>query len=76
MWGKPAEEVTMPELLMGLAKWEAEMPKDPHERNFHDLKRDQDGKFSDDDLAELITASIEDCAGELEYKIFHGMRWI
>ena len=63
MWGKPSEDVSMPELLMGLAKWEAEMPQDPHERNFNNLKREPDGRFNDDELVDIITDSIEDVAG-------------
>ncbi|KAL9089341.1 MAG: hypothetical protein Q9159_002557 [Coniocarpon cinnabarinum] len=63
MWGKPADEVSMPELLGGLAKWEAEMPDDPHERDFHGLMREDNGKFSDDELVDLVCDSIEDVAG-------------
>lgn len=53
----------MPELLAGLSKWEAEMPDDPQKREFAGLKRQEDGKFSDDDLVEIITSSVEDVAG-------------
>lgn len=63
MWGKPADEVSMPELLGGLAKWEAEMSEDPFERDFHGLMRGENGNFSDDELVDLICDSIEDVAG-------------
>lgn len=63
MWGKSADQVSMPELLAGLARWETEMPEDPFERDFHGLMRDESGKFSDDELVDLICDSIEDVAG-------------
>nr|POE79518.1 linoleate 10r-lipoxygenase [Quercus suber] len=53
VWGKPAEDVTMPELMAGLHKLEATMPKDPFERDFNDMKRGADGKFNDDELVEI-----------------------
>lgn len=63
MWGKSADELSMQELMMGLHKWEQAMPKDPFEREFAELKREADGRYSDDDLVEIITSSIEDVAG-------------
>lgn len=63
LFGKEASEISTPELLMGLKKWEETMPKDPVERNFNNLKRDDKGKFNDDDLVEIMTSSIEDVAG-------------
>lgn len=63
MFGKPASDISMPEMLMGLHKWEVEMPEDPFQRPFHDLKRGPDGRFNDDELVEILTASVEDCAG-------------
>ena len=63
MFGRPPEEISMPEMLAGLSKWRAEMPEDPFERDFHGLMRDEDGKFSDDELVDLICDSVEDCAG-------------
>ena len=64
MFGKPVDEISMPEMLGGLAKWEQTMPEDPMERNFNKLKRGPDGKFNDDELVEIITESIEDVAGK------------
>ena len=64
MFGKDAGDVSMPEMLAGLHKWEMEMPEDPADRGFNNLKRGPDGKYSDDDLVEIITSSIEDVAGK------------
>ncbi|KAL2052222.1 hypothetical protein ABVK25_007381 [Lepraria finkii] len=63
LFGKDAEDISMQELLQGLGKWEQSLPKDPQKRPFADLQRDADGKFSDDALVEILTSSIEDCAG-------------
>ena len=63
LFGKEAEQVSLPELLQGLGKWEAGLPKDPQKRPFAGLKRDADGKLPDDELVELLTSSIEDTAG-------------
>lgn len=53
----------MPELLQGLGKWEHSLNKDPQKRDFQKLQRDANGKFSDDDLARILTESVEDVAG-------------
>ncbi|KAH6847782.1 heme peroxidase [Chaetomium sp. MPI-CAGE-AT-0009] len=63
LFGKPGDEVTVPELIMGFGKFEARIPADPAERPFNKFKRGPNGKFSDDDLVECITSGIEDCAG-------------
>ncbi|KAF2200007.1 putative fatty acid oxygenase PpoC [Delitschia confertaspora ATCC 74209] len=63
MFGKSASEVSMHELLQGLGKWAAGLDKDPQKRPFANLVRGFDGKYSDDDLVQIITESIEDCAG-------------
>lgn len=63
MFGKPASEVPMDELLRGLAKWDKTLDKDPQKRPFAELKRGADGKYADDDLVKILTESIEDCAG-------------
>lgn len=64
LFGKNAEDVSMPELLQGLGKWEHSMDKDPQKRPFNKLQRDANGKFSDDDLAQILTESVEDIAGK------------
>ena len=63
LFGKEAENVSLPELLQGLGKWEAGLPKDPQKRPFAGLKRDAEGKLPDDELAEILTSSVEDTAG-------------
>ncbi|KAK0714040.1 heme peroxidase [Lasiosphaeria miniovina] len=63
LFKKPAADVTVPELIMGFAKFEKMIPEDPAERPFGKFKRGADGKFSDDDLAECMASAVEDCAG-------------
>jgi linoleate 10R-lipoxygenase len=69
LFGKDAENVSMPELLQGLSNWERSMDKDPQKRPFAKLQRDANGKFSDDDLARILTESVEDVAGILIYRL-------
>lgn len=64
LFGKSATDVTVQDMVMGFVKFEKFIPEDPGERVFGKYKRDPTtGRFSDDDLVECITASIEDCAG-------------
>lgn len=63
LFGKPSSEVSMPELLRGLHKWEQSMHPDPFKRNYSNLKRGPDGKFSDDELVTIWADSVEDVAG-------------
>ena len=63
LFGKEAKDVSLQELLQGLGRWEQGLPKDPQKRPFADLQRDADGKFSDDELVEILTSAIEDTAG-------------
>jgi hypothetical protein len=53
----------MMELLSILSKLEANMPEDPLQRPFADLKRQADGIFNDDNLIGILAASVEDVAG-------------
>lgn len=39
------------------------MDNDPSKRTFGNMHRGGDGKFSDDDLARILTESVEDVAG-------------
>lgn len=64
LFGKPSDEVSMRDLLIGLKKWEASMDKDPQKRPFAHLQRGEDGKFSDDKLVHIMTEAIEDTAGK------------
>ncbi|PGH07589.1 hypothetical protein AJ80_07978 [Polytolypa hystricis UAMH7299] len=63
LFGKPAEEVSMPELLAGLGKWQHNIDKDPSQRTFEGLKRETDGRFKDEDLTRILTDAIEQVAG-------------
>ena len=69
LFGKEAEDVSLRELLVGLSKWEQSLNKDPTKRPFAKLQRGADGKFSDDDLAQILTESVEDVAGMGLYMI-------
>lgn len=55
--------MSIPELLQGLGKWEKSLDDDPSNRTFGHMHRGADGKFSDDDLARILTESVEDVAG-------------
>ncbi|OJJ87377.1 peroxidase/cytochrome P450 family protein [Aspergillus glaucus CBS 516.65] len=62
LMGKPAEEVTIPELLIGLGKYEANLDRDPAKRTFAHLERQEDGTFRDDDLVNILSNAVEDVA--------------
>lgn len=61
--GKPPFDVSVEELIMGLGKFEHGLPKDPQKRPFAHLQRGPDGKFNDDDLAQIIQIGVEQVAG-------------
>ncbi|KAL2788440.1 heme peroxidase [Aspergillus keveii] len=61
--GKPGEEISTQELLMGLGKYGASLPKDPSKRTFAGLQRQEDGTFKDEELVNILTLAIEDVAG-------------
>lgn len=63
LFGKPADEVSMTDLVSGLGKWSTELPKDPSKRTFANLKRQEDGTFNDDELVKIMTDGVEDVAG-------------
>lgn len=65
LFGKKADEVSFPELMAGLSKWDKEMSDDPMKRPFAHLRRGEDGKYNDDDLVRIMQAAIEDVAGEI-----------
>lgn len=62
MMGKPADEVTVQDLLMGLGKMEKNLPADPSKRTFANLKRQEDGTFKDDELVDILSNAAEDVA--------------
>lgn len=61
---KPIDELNPQELAQGLLRYEQSIDEDPSKREFGDLKRGPDGKFSDRDLVDVLQASIEDPAGK------------
>ncbi|KAI9368890.1 heme peroxidase [Aspergillus egyptiacus] len=61
--GKPGAEISSQELLMALGKYGATLPKDPAQRSFAGLKRQEDGTFKDEELVDILTRAIEDVAG-------------
>jgi linoleate 10R-lipoxygenase len=63
MFGKDAQDVTIPDLLGGLKKWQTEMPEDPADRTFAGLARNADGRFSDEDLVRIMSDATEQVAG-------------
>lgn len=66
LFGKRPEEVDRKELMIGLSKYDKELPKDPMKRPFAGLARGPDGKFDDDDLAKIMVNGIEEVSGRLE----------
>ncbi len=63
LMGKKAEDVSLPELMKGLAMWGKSLPADPTKRPIGNLKRGPDGKFDDGELVALLADAIEDVAG-------------
>ena len=63
LFGKDAADVSLPELLKGLGKWEQGLDKDPQKRPFAHLQRGPDGRLPDDGLVDILTSSIEDVSG-------------
>ncbi|KAF3921896.1 hypothetical protein ABW20_dc0100712 [Dactylellina cionopaga] len=63
LFGSEAKDVPLPEFMAGLGRWEKTIPADPGLRTFEDLERDPTtGKFDDQKLVDILTASIDDCA--------------
>lgn len=63
VFGKPANEVSLQELVVGLGKYDRSLDKDPFKREFAHLQRQEDGTFRDEDLVNILTNAIEDVAG-------------
>ncbi|THC96109.1 hypothetical protein EYZ11_004431 [Aspergillus tanneri] len=78
LMGKPASEVSVHELLMGLGRYEHGMPKDPSKRTFAHLERQEDGTYKDEDLVNILANAVEDVASEfshLNYYLVQARRW-
>ncbi|KAH0846113.1 hypothetical protein AYO21_10106 [Fonsecaea monophora] len=63
LFGKKPDDVSLQELMIGLAKYDHDLPKDPLQRPFAHLKRDAHGKFDDGELAKIMQAGVEEVAG-------------
>lgn len=61
--GQDPHTASHTDVLGALAAWQAAMPSEPEARMFENLKRLPDGTFSDDDLVNILTGSIDDVAG-------------
>ena len=64
LMGKPAEEVSIQDLIKGLGKYDRSLSKDPSERTFAHLQRQEDGTFKDEELVNILANATEDVAGE------------
>ncbi|CAG8008328.1 unnamed protein product [Penicillium salamii] len=62
LMGKPAEEVSMTELLMGMKKVDSKLEPDPAKREFAHLKRNKTGYFDDNELVNILSNASEDVA--------------
>ncbi|KAJ7103706.1 heme peroxidase [Mycena crocata] len=60
---KPFDQLTIPDLGVGLRASFENLEPDPKLRTFGGLKRGPDGKFSDDDLAKILFDATESPAG-------------
>jgi len=61
--GRKPEDISLHELLSALSAAEKNLPEDPLQRPFAQLKRQEDGTFNDDDLVAILESSISDVAG-------------
>ena len=66
--GKPLEELSLRDGLAALARYEAQIPKEPSERNFGGIRRGKDGRFRDEDLVRILKESMDDPAGTFAAK--------
>lgn len=60
---KPLDQLTPQEFIQGLFRYEQSIPDEPSKREFGGLKRDENGKFSDAELVNIMKESMEDPAG-------------
>ena len=60
---KELSELSPKELIDGLLKFESNIPKQPEKRTFAGLKRNAEGYFDDQEMVDILKASIEDPAG-------------
>ncbi|KAK7728859.1 hypothetical protein SLS63_006467 [Diaporthe eres] len=60
---KDPETASVEDVLRALGEWQAGIPSQPEARTFENLTRLPDGTFPDDEIAKILTESIEDVAG-------------
>lgn len=60
---KPLDQLTPEDFKNGLLAFELSIPSDPGQRTFDGLKRDENGRFDDAELVDIMTKSMEDPAG-------------
>lgn len=74
-FSKPVDEVTVHDMIEGTAKFANRVADEPLERTIANFKRESDGRFSDDDLVNCITESVEDVGGAFGARnVPHAMR--
>ncbi|KAK6088565.1 fatty acid oxygenase [Seiridium cupressi] len=61
--GADPASATMPQMIDALRRFENNVPDQPEDRPFAGLEREADGTYSDDNLVEILSSSIEDTAG-------------
>jgi linoleate 10R-lipoxygenase len=61
--GKAGKDASMEDLMRGMKKFAMKLDKDPSKRTFASLKRQEDGKFRDADLVEMLIRAIEEVSG-------------
>lgn len=57
------QNLSYQELGMALVEFEKSIPKDPSQRTFDGLRRQEDGTFRDEDLVRIMKESMDDPAG-------------
>ncbi|KAF8579879.1 heme peroxidase [Ramaria rubella] len=62
--GKPFDEITIQDFGASFMKILSQLDPDPSKRTFGNLQRGADGKFSDDDLANILHDATESPAGQ------------
>lgn len=63
LFGSNQSTESLGDFLRKLGEWAAKLPTEISQRDFAGLERSSDGKYSDDKLAAIWTASVQDVAG-------------
>ncbi|CRK31341.1 hypothetical protein BN1723_015743 [Verticillium longisporum] len=59
-----SDDISVEEFVKGLRKWVSDLPEDPAQWTFGELKRGEDGRFQDSDLVGLVQAGTDHIAGK------------